>query len=142
MRLLTLLILSMWSNTAISNDQGRFTFLGVNQCAPFEGTLFDPTATAIILTEAQTAKTNCEITMLYELSKQKAEFDLELTNLQIRYDALVQEHTTSIQSLETENNALAEALRKQSKKNPALWVALGVAGGIAMSYTAYEVFNE
>ncbi len=142
MKLLTLLILSTWSNLAVASTEGKFTFLGLNQCAPFEGTLFDPTATATILTEVQTAKKNCEITMAYELTKQKAEFDLELTNLQIRYDALEQKYTTTIQSLETENNALAEALRKQSKKNPALWVALGVAGGIAISYTAHEVFNE
>ena len=142
MRLLALLILSTWSNSALSNDEGKFTFLGQNQCAPFEGTLFDPTATATILSTVQTAKTTCEITLQYELSKQKAEFDLELTNLQIRHDALAEEYNTSIDSLERENDALSEALRKQTKQSPALWVAVGLASGIAISYTAYEVFNE
>ena len=55
MRLLALLTLSMWSNAAIA-DEGRFTFLGLNQCAPFEGILFDPAATANVLAEVQTAK--------------------------------------------------------------------------------------
>ena len=107
MRLLALLILSTWSNSALSNDEGKFTFLGQNQCAPFEGTLFDPTATATILSTVQTAKTTCEITLQYELSKQKAEFDLELTNLQIRHDALAEEYNTSIDSLKRENDALS-----------------------------------
>ena len=49
MRLLTLLTLTMWSNTALANDTGTFTFLGLNQCAPFEGVLYDPLANASIL---------------------------------------------------------------------------------------------
>ena len=53
MRLLTLMALSLWSNTAIAESPGKFTFLGLNQCAPFEGVLFDPPATAFILSEAQ-----------------------------------------------------------------------------------------
>ena len=142
MRLLALLILSTWSNSALSSTEGKFTFLGQNQCAPFEGTLFNPPATATILSVTQTASAKCEITLLYELSKQKAEFNLELTNLQIRHDALAEEYKTSINSLRRENDALSEALRKQTKNNPALWIAVGIAGGIAISYTAYEVFNE
>ena len=47
-----------------------------------------------------------------------------------------------VQSLEREADALANALKKQSKKNPVLWVAIGVAGGMAASYGAYKVFNE
>ncbi len=142
MRLLTLLTLSMWSNSAIASDPGRFTFLGLNQCAPFEGTLFDPTATAEVIAQSQTAKQACEIRLRYELGKQAADYDLQLQNLTIRYDALTQEYNTSLESLQKENNALSEALRKQSKKNPVLWVALGVAGGVAASYGAYKIFND
>ena len=141
MRLLALLTLSMWSNAAIA-DEGRFTFLGLNQCAPFEGILFDPIATANVLAEAQTAKEECQITLTYELGKQATEYELQLQNLRIRNDALTQQYTASIESLKRENEALSKALRKQSKKNPALWVAVGVASGMAISYGAYKVFNE
>ena len=65
MRLLALLTLSMWSNAAIA-DEGRFTFLGLNQCAPFEGILFDPAATANVLAEMQTVKEECQIRLTYE----------------------------------------------------------------------------
>ena len=142
MRLLTLLILSTWSNAAVATNPGTFTFLGKNQCAPFEGTLFDPTATANILSFTQTAQTACQTKLDYELGKQKAEYDLELTNLQIRHDAVTSEYNIMVQSLERENDALATALKKQSKKEPWKWFVVGVVGGIAMSYTAYEVINE
>lgn len=142
MRLLTLLILSTWSNSAIATEPGFFTFLGKNQCAPFEGTLFNPAATANILTQAQTAQKTCQSMITYELGKQKADFDLQLTNLQIRHDTLISEYDVTVQSLERENNALSIALKKQSNKNPWMWFTLGALGGVAMSYTVYEVISE
>jgi len=141
MRLLALLTLSMWSSAAIAED-GRFTFLGLNQCAPFEGILFDPIATANVLAEVQTAKEECQIRLTYELDKQATEYELQLENLRIRNEALTQEYTTSIQSLERENAALSIALKKHSTRNPAVYIAIGVAGGMALSYGAYKVFNE
>ena len=142
MRLLTLMALSLWSNIAVATTPGKFTFLGENQCAPFEGVLFDPTATANILAQAQTADDNCQLVLQYELDKQKVEHELQLQNLTIRHDALLAEYDMRVQSLEREADALANALKKQSKKNPILWVAVGVAGGMAVSYGAYRVFNE
>ena len=47
-----------------------------------------------------------------------------------------------VQSLERESDALANALNKQNKRDPLLWAAAGIAGGIAMSYGAYRLFNE
>ena len=142
MRLLTLMALSLWSNIAVATTPGKFTFLGENQCAPFEGVLFDPAATATILAQAQTADDNCKLVLQYELDKQKVEHELQLQNLTIRHDALLAEYDMRVQSLEREADALANALKKQSKKNPALWVAIGVASGMAVSYGAYKVFNE
>lgn len=141
MRLLALLTLSMWSSTAIA-DEGRFTFLGLNQCAPFEGILFDPVATANVLAEVQTAKEECQIRLTYELGKQATEYELELQNLRIRNEALTQEYTASMESLERENVALSVALKKHSTRNPALYIAIGVASGIALSYGAYKVLDE
>lgn len=142
MRLLTLMALSLWSNIAAATPTGQFTFLGQNQCAPFEGVLFDPTATATILSERQFLINQCEIKLKYAIDTQAAEHTLELQNLQIRHDALITEYDMRIQSLERESDALAEALRKQSRKNPVLWVAAGIVGGMAITYGAYRVFNE
>ena len=142
MRLLTLLTLSIWSNAAYANDIGRFTFLGVNQCAPFEGVLYDPLANASILMKTQSAKAECDIRLDYEVGIQATEYELQLQNLTIRHDALTQEYNTSLESLKRENNSLSEALKKQSRKNPVLWVAVGVASGVALTYGAYKAFDD
>ena len=142
MRLLTLMVLSLWSSVAIAEDPGQFAFLGENEPAPFEGVLFDPTATATILAERTTAAAACEVKLNYELDIQAAEHQLELQNLQIRHDALVSEYDMRVNSLQTENEELTTALKKQSRKNTGLWVAVGVISGIALSYAAYETFNE
>ncbi|HCI69852.1 MAG TPA: hypothetical protein DHV30_04345 [Balneola sp.] len=134
--------LSLWSNTAIAESPGKFTFLGLNQCAPFEGVLFDPPATAFILSEAQAFNTFCEARLKYELGLQEAEYQLDLENITIRHDALVSEYDMRVQSLERESDALAAALKKQSKKDPWMWFAIGIVGGVAMSYTVYEVISE
>ena len=73
---------------------------------------------------------------------QATEYDLQLENLTIRHDALISEYNMRVLSLERETGALAAALKKQSKKNPLLWVAIGVAGGMAVTYGAYRVFDE
>ena len=141
MKLLTLMVLTLWSNTVFA-DSGRFTFLGQNECAPFEGVLFDPTATANMLAQAQTADDNCQLVLQYELDKQKVEHELQLQNLTIRHDALLAEYDMRVQSLEREADALANALKKQSSRHPALWVAAGMIGGVTMTYGAYRMFNE
>ena len=142
MRLLTLMVLSLWSNSALSEETPRFTFLGLNECAPFEGVLFDPAATGTILSDRSFMSTECEFKIKYALDTQMAEHTLELENLQIRHVALISEYDMRIQSVQRERDALSEALKKQSKRNPVLWVAIGVASGMALSYGAYRAFNE
>ena len=76
------------------------------------------------------------------LDKQKAEYELDLQNLTIRHESLIAEYDMRVQSLEREADAMADALKKQSRRNPALWVAIGVASGMAITYGAYRVFDE
>lgn len=139
MRLLMIMALSMLSNNAIASNPGQFTFLGLNQCAPFEGVLFNPTATATILSDKETAITACETRLKYELDLQSADYDLRIQNLEIRHSALLAEYQVRVDSLGRESDALANALKKQSRKNPALWAAIGVIGGITISYSAYSM---
>ena len=84
----------------------------------------------------------CEIKIKYALDTQAAEHELELENLQIRHVSLINEYDMRIQSMERESDALADALRKQSKRDPWMWFAIGIVGGVAMSYTVYEVVSE
>ena len=143
MRLLMLMALSgLLSIPAYGEDPGRFTFLGQNQCAPYEGILFDPKATSTILADRYGLNIGCEARIKYQLDIQAADYELKLDNLQIRHDSLLQEYVLRVDSLERESDALAKALKRQSKKTPVLWVAVGLASGMAISYGAYRVFNE
>ena len=90
----------------------------------------------------QDSSEESEFKIKYALDTQMAEHTLELENLQIRHVALISEYDMRIQSVQRERDALSEALKKQSKRSPVLWVAIGVASGMALSYGAYRAFNE
>ncbi len=123
-------------------DEPQFTILGENECAPFEGVLFNKEATAELLILEERVKLNCEATLNYELQRQSAEFDLELSNLNIRLESLQEEYDLRITEKDLEIAQLRESLLNQSPQNRALWVAGGIAIGIVSTYAAYRLFNE
>ena len=123
-------------------DEGRFTFLGEQQCAPFEGVLFDPPALASILARQSTANIACQARIEYELSVEAAGYDLEIRDLQISLDALREENTLMITQKDLEIQQLQESILRQSSDNRLWWYVGGVASGVAASYGAYRLFNE
>ena len=86
-----ILALFLFSSTALADD-GKFTLLAEEQPAPFAGVLFDPIATANIMTEKDGWKSLCDIEVEYQLDVAGTEFELERKNFNIRYDALDEEY--------------------------------------------------
>jgi len=123
-------------------DTGQFTFLGEQQCAPFEGVLFDVPALSEILARNSTANLACQARIEYELSVEAASYELELRNWEIQYNALHEESSLLIFQKDEEIDHLQRALLKQSPSNRWLWAAGGVAVGVAATYGAYRLFNE
>ena len=123
-------------------DEGKFTFLGQQQCAPFEGVLFDPPALATILARQSTANLACQARLEYELSVEAAGYDLEIQELQISLNALREENTLMITQKDLEIQQLQESILRQSSDNRLWWYVGGVATGVAASYGAYRLFNE
>ena len=130
------------STMAHAEDVGRFAIVGYNEPAPFEGVLFDPIATADILTARTFTLEECDLRTTYELDKKEAEFQLERENFNIRYDALEEEYNLIIQQKDLEITQLRESLLKQSPRNNWWWAAGGVVVGGAVTYGAYRAFNE
>ena len=66
------------------------------------------------------------------------------SKLQLSSCALLRHFLASAKELKSRRNisVTTEGYQEQSKINPALWVAIGVASGMAVSYGAYKVFNE
>ena len=59
-----ILALFLFSSTALADD-GKFTLLAEEQPAPFAGVLFDPIATASIITEKSNWQLQCDIEIEY-----------------------------------------------------------------------------
>jgi hypothetical protein len=132
----------MLGGPAAAQENGQFTFLGHQQCAPFEGVLFDAPALSEILARQSTANLACQARIEYELSVEAASYELELRNWEIQYNALHEETSLLIFQKDEEIDHLQRVLLKQSPQNNWLWAAGGVGVGILSTYAAYRLFNE
>ena len=135
-------LLLMLGAPAAAADAGQFTFLGQQQCAPFEGVLFDVPALSEILARQSTANLACQARIEYELSVEAASYELELRNWEIQYNALHEELSLLVFQKDEEIEQLQRSLLKQSPSNNWLWGAGGVVVGVAATYGAYRLFNE
>jgi hypothetical protein len=134
-------ILLMFSLSAIA-ETSQFTILGKNECAPFEGVLFDKYATAEILSGYDRFKPACDARVDYELKRQEEKHNLEIETLKIEHKALIQEYDLFIKHKDREINALVKSLKKTSPRNKTWWFIGGVVIGSAATYGAYRAFDE
>ena len=121
--------LFLFSSTALADD-GKFTLLAEEQPAPFAGVLFDPIATASIITEKSNWQLQCDIEIEYNLDIANTEFDLERKNFNIRYEALDQEYKLIVEQKDVEITKLQETIKKQSPPNKWAWFGVGSASGV------------
>ena len=135
------LALLLFSSTALADD-GKFTLLAEEQPAPFAGVLFDPIATANIMTEKDGWKSLCDIEVEYQLDVAGTEFELERKNFNIRYDALDEEYKLIVEQKDVEIVKLQETIKKQSPPNKWAWYAGGIASGVVVTYGAYKAFRD
>ena len=123
-------------------EEGQFTILGQNQCAPFEGVLFNKQAISEVLSGYDRFQYACDSVVQYELSKQAELHRYELETLKIEHKALTQEYDLFIVQKDKEIQALVKSLKKTSPRNKWLWFAGGVVVGSASAYGAYRAYNE
>jgi hypothetical protein len=133
-----LLILS----SPVHAEEAQFTILGQNQCAPFEGVLFNKQATSEMLSGYDRFQYACDNVVQYELKKQAELHRYDLESLKIEHKALTQEYDLFITQKDKEIQALVKSLKKTSPRNKWLWFTGGLVVGAASTYGAYRVFNE
>ena len=129
------------SSTAVA-DEGKFTLLAEQEVAPFEGVLFDPVATATIITEKNNRQTECDLEVEYQLDKANTEFALERKNSNIRYEALQEEYKLVTKEKDKEITALQEALKKQAPSNKWIWFSIGGAAGATAAVIVAKQFTN
>ena len=129
-------------DTAVILPAGQFTILDANQRAPFRGTLFDPSATAHILTIQPRLHAEFELELDYQLSQLTAQHELELTNLNSRYTALNEEYQLRIEAKDLEITQLNESLAKLSRNNRHWFVVGGFAIGVGVTAGIVAAINS
>tara|TARA_R110000824_G_scaffold160957_7_gene336013 strand:- start:4278 stop:4700 length:423 start_codon:yes stop_codon:yes gene_type:complete len=123
-------------------EESRFTILGLNQCAPFEGVLFNKQGIGEVLSGYDRFQYACNNVVQYELSKQAELHRYDLESLKIEHKALTNEYDLFIIQKDKEIHSLVKSLKKTSPRNKWLWFAGGIVVGGASAYGAYRAFNE
>ena len=126
-------------STAIADD--TFTFLSEGQPAPFEGTLFNPGATAELLVQIEQIETECTLEMEYQLDVQSTEFKLQLDNLAASHEAAIAQQQQTILTQNKKIEELQTIIRANSGQSKWLWAAAGAVIGASATYGAYRMFN-
>lgn len=130
------------ADTATTFPAGQFTILDASQRAPFRGTLFDPSATAYILTIQPRLKAEFKIELDYQLSELSAKHQLEVDNLNARYDALSEEYRIRIEAKDMEIVQLNESLSKLSRNDRHWFVIGGFAVGVGVTAGIVAAINS
>ena len=141
-RMLSVILLFPAPAFAQDVEEPRFTQLEEGEEAPFSGTLFNPSATARLISESQFSLTECDLKVEYEVDRARAAMQFQLDTLQISYDALDERHTLLMDIKNNEIETYREMALERPNKNSQWWLAGGVVVGIGLSLgTFYAATN-
>ena len=116
-----------------TSEEPLYTHLEEGESAPFAGTLFNPTATAELITRHQYSMTECDLRVEYEIARCSAEMQLQHDMLQISYNSLSERHELLMDMKNDEIDIYKEMALSQPNKNNHWWLAGGVVAGIGVS---------
>jgi len=143
---LQILAVTLFSATpALAQDAPRYTHLDEAEAAPFAGTLFNPAATAQLLTDSQYSFEECDLRVEYEIARTTANMQFQIDSLQISYDSLDERHNLLMEIKNDEIDTYRELALEQPNKNNHWWMAGGVVAGIGLTlgtlYAASEIMK-
>lgn len=123
----------VFSPIAFAEDTPQYTHLNSGEEAPFEGTLFNPAATAQLIADSQFSMDTCDLRVEFEVQRAEARYQLRLDTLQASYDSLQERHTLLMDIKSQEIETYRElALERPNKNNP-WWLAGGIVTGIGLT---------
>jgi len=117
-----------------TSTAGKFTILNKGSVAPFEGTLFDPVATAKILAEKEMQRQRCDAKSKYEkdLLNATCKREIDLLNSALEIEKRKNNLIVSAQQEEI------ETLRKLAKgSDNTLWTVIGFVAGATTSIVIF-----
>jgi hypothetical protein len=117
-----------------TSTTGKFTFLQKGVEAPFDGTLFDPFATAKILAEKEMAEKECQLKSKYEKDLLNAACKKEIDLLKSALEIEKKKNNLIVNAQQEE----IEALRNLAKgSDNTLWTTIGFVVGAATSIAIF-----
>jgi len=117
-----------------TSTTGKFTFLQKGVEAPFDGTLFDPLATAKILAEKEMAEKECQLKFKYEKDLLNAACKKEIDLLKSALEIEKKKNNLIVSAQQEE----IEALRNLAKgSDNTLWTVVGFVVGAATSIAIF-----
>lgn len=133
----------IFSPVAFADDPPQYTHLEQDQAAPFEGTLFNPAATAQLIAESQYSMDSCDLQVEFEVMRAEARYQLRVDTLQASYDSLHERHTLLMGIKSQEIDTYRELALKQPNKHNQWWLAGGIVIGslasIGIFYASVEI---
>ena len=114
-------------------DDPKYTHLEEGQAAPFGGTLFNPPATATLITESQFNMSDCDLRVDFQVIKTQAKYQLKIDLLQVSYDSLEERHGLLMDIKAQEIETYRTMALDQPNKNNHWWLAGGTATGIVVT---------
>ena len=125
-KFIILSLLTGFLSTA-SADDGKFTFVQIEQPSPFAGTLFDPAATARMLAQNKFLRDEYSLKLAYELTTQEWAYKLELDQMQITLDIEKSKYESTLSLKDKEIEQLNKIIDKKPGSNAVAW---GIVGGL------------
>jgi hypothetical protein len=130
---LVLFLILSFTVTALASP-GKYAQLEKGDRLPWDGWCFDGHAMAEIMADKELAEQRCELKTLQALEEQKAQFDLQIGQLQSAMDYEVKTKETTIQALKKENLELEEVIIHNNKFG---WVGPSAIGFIVGGLTIF-----
>jgi len=126
-------------SSALAQD-AQYTQLEAGEQAPFAGYLFNETATAELIVEKQFAMTECDLRTEFEISRIRAEYDLQIRLADIQ--ATAEQEKLNFLLTETQDELDTYIQNTAKKPNTNLWFAGGMVTGIATSIAIFYAATE
>ena len=123
----------IFAPVAFAGDPAQYTHLEEGQVAPFDGTLFNPTATAQLIAESQFKLESCDLEVEFEVMRAEARYQLRVDSIQISYDSLLERHGLLMDIKQQEIDTYREMALDQPNTHNQWWLAGGIVAGIGLT---------
>ena len=98
---------------------------------------YDNDANAILITAPANEKAKCELTLMYELEKQKTRYEFQVDKLNLRIETLLSQNKKILQIKNEEIDKLTAAAMNAPNDYTAWWASGGFVVGVAVSVATY-----